>query len=228
MKRRVVTLLLVICFSFISSTLFANTNDTTAITPVTIEELQELEAGTYPVKIEYVDADTNEVVIKIVYMTVYYPKTVTNIEYGEGIDAMDVLVSNDFVLHASKHELIDKASAKAWNLATGESVVITEVIVDYVGASDEYKTYHVTFRTQLGTENKVVFLELPQDDIIPQKEVYISDAALITSQFTNWIYVGVIVFVLLPTILISLSFIRMVKMVKKTKTLLVKEYSERE
>jgi|GEM_PF-5422583 len=192
--------------------------------PITIEEFQVSEAGTYPVIIEYQDEKTSEKFEKIVTMTVYYPNTITNIHTGEGIDAMDVLLNDSEILQMTSSELIDKAKARAWNIADGSSVEITEAVVNFISQNEQHGHYNVTFKTARGTENTVTFLALMTPEILPLDEVYLEDFTQLDNQITDWIYVTILAFILIPIIIISFSLLRMITLVKKARKLLYQEY----
>ena len=192
--------------------------------PITIEEFQVSEAGTYPVIIEYRDEKTDEKFEKVVTMTVYYPNTITNIHTGEGIDAMDVLLNDSEISHMSSSELIDKAKARAWNITDGSPVEITEAIVNFVSKNEQHEHYNITFKTARGTENTVTFLALMTTELLPLDEVYLEDFTQLDNQITDWIYVTILAFILIPIIIISFSLLRMVTLVKKSRKLLYQEY----
>ncbi|TLG72727.1 hypothetical protein [Culicoidibacter larvae] len=192
---------------------------------VNADDLSEYRAGTYPVQIKYYDEASGQTLEKIVYMTVYYPNTITDADSNEGIDAMDVLLDADVVKGLSQQELIAKAQAKAWRLSDGSAVEITEAIVEYVGGSADSGQYSVTFRTAAGTTNTVTFLEAPHSQILVQNETYIADSLSMSNQVMDWVYLAVFVFVFIPIVLIVAALVRMMVLVRKTKRLLYTEYN---
>lgn len=193
---------------------------------ITIEELTEMKAGTYPVIIEYNNEATGEVLERIVYMTVYYPQTITNLQYGEGLDAKDVLLNEMVTASYSTSELIEKAQARAWDLNTGTPIAITEVIVEQVANGTDASQYNVTFKTANGTTNTVNFLEVIGTPLLTAEEFYVSDSTFVQLQIRDWVYVGLFIFILLPVIIICISLLHTILLVQKTKGLLHKDYDE--
>lgn len=198
-----------------------------ALEAVRPEELSEYRAGTYPVLIKYYDEASGQTLEKVVYMTVYYPNTITDTENNEAIDAMDVLLDADVVKGLSQQELIAKAQARAWRLSDGSSVEITDAVVEYVGGGADNSEYSVTFRTAAGTSNVVTFLEAPHSQILVQSETYIADSVSMSNQIMDWIYLAIFVFVFVPIILIVFALVRMMILVRKTKRLLYTEYNRK-
>ena len=150
MRKRLMTILLLLSFLFF-------------VVPVSAEEITDIDdierAGSYLVVVVAYDQWGNP--IRTTFrIHVLMPRSIIDLNLGEGIDAHDVFIEQGLIHQLSALELIDLASAHAWRLDDGRSVPVAEVILhdsDVLGVS-----YFLTFATRLGTATTVNVFEVAE------------------------------------------------------------------
>ncbi len=150
---RIVMLCMLLAYVFLSVS-FADEE-------IRLIEDESMQAGTYPVYLSDVDPNGNEI-SKVIRVTVVFPNTVQNQETNEAIDASDFKSTINTVEAMTLDELIKMSKAKAWNILTGEKVLITNFVVE----KKENHIFKITFSTEKGTSTTVNAIEF-QDELLP-------------------------------------------------------------
>ena len=195
---------------------------TTVILPFTTtiatENIETSKAGTYPIKVTYID-ETGRQHTKTAYMTVTKSKTTINREVGEAIDAHDIITTAD-PLTLTKDQLITQAAAHAWRLENGEQLPITTVTTTML--DNTIKLYQVIFQTANGTTATIQLLQTDTTNIITQAETYTyfdtGDEGLQTT-----LIISLSSLVLLPILILVFVFWLVQKKQKKLLGLLYEE-----
>jgi|GEM_PF-919650 len=161
------------CLGLFQHTFLAtNTNTNTSVDSNTgeqkvydFDELSDIQvAGTYPIRIYYIDEATGKQEERISYITVTYPRTVIDEGTGEAIDALDVQVSAGTMKNITDESLIKITHAHAWNVKDGTPIPITHVT--YHKNWDKLNLYTATFATAKGTTTAVTILETGENRLV--------------------------------------------------------------
>lgn len=194
----------------ISSTIFIWLSTLFLIVPITatnivseIEIIEQDTAGTYPVKITYIDEVTNETITKTIYMTVMYPKTVISNINGEGIDAQDIIISEKNAENMSTTDIINQAKAHAWKLEDGSEISIVSVEVEAIESN--IGLYKIILSTEQGTTATIQMLKTKEQLLIADKQYTFFET--FGQTFEERAFYFLITIILLPLILLIIVFI---------------------
>lgn len=113
------------------------------------------EAGTYPVTLEYVDEDGNQV-STVIYVTIKYRRTVEYVETGEAIDAHDIELTTGTFSQLSDSDLIKLMHARAWNVNTLAPLDVRVLSREQVSSGH----FLVTFTTANGSVTSANVIEV--------------------------------------------------------------------
>lgn len=146
MKKILCIIGILIFFSF-PCTVYANEEEMQII-----EDINDVEkAGLYYITL-YMENPQGTPSISLVKVNVAFEKTVIAQEHQEGIDARDMQIINGSLSQLTKQELIEKASAFAWDLETGKMIPVVNAVVEPKEREHEYR---ISFSTKKGTTTTI-------------------------------------------------------------------------
>jgi hypothetical protein len=200
-KQMMIILLLIITLG--STSLNAATAEQTPTYTIDDHLIQSAtEAGTYPVTLYYT-TPSGEQVNETVYITVYFPRTITDETVQEGIDASDLEIEKNLYNKLSDTDLIHLTKAHAWSLLNGSTIPLQVQKRETIDA--KLGLHKVTFTTINGTTITVNILE--KDAIIlTQTSNYLNLSTPEIINTHNVFEIIFLAFLLIPLVLLFNSY----------------------
>lgn len=173
--------------------------------------------GTYPIELITLD-ENGEQISTTLNWTLKYPHTVISYEFGESIDAQDLLLTDIDVATLTSQDLIEKMKASAWSIHTGQALLIANV--DIFSVAEKKNEYTVSFSTHNGTKTYVK-LRLVDQQVLQLEEMYLYENEFdsIIQQNKMFFMGGIII---IPFVILFAIYMLLFNQTKKVKQLVVK------
>lgn len=191
---------------------------------------KDLDAGTYPVKIQY-EVD-GHLIKKTIFLTLKSKNT--KIEGNIGINANDVVIYQDEVNQMQKEDWLGRTKAKAWQIDDPQKNLQIEVDVTKIEAKEG--TYLLTLTTinQIQTTAKINVVKRPIPNAY-QKNIQLAwfeekqktfSWELFESAYEIFLKASFVAVLLLPFLILLFEYVATSKLVKRVMQLILQPFDE--